>query len=54
MGVGCLVVLATACKPTPTTVVEPPAADSTQGYVQQVEAKGFVIKGMEAEDWMPF
>lgn len=53
-GVGCLVVLITACKPTPSTVTEPPAADSTQGYVQQVEAKGFVIKGMEAKDWMPF
>jgi hypothetical protein len=53
-GVACLAVLTTACKPTPTTVVEPPAADSPQGYVQQVEAKGFVIKGMEATDWTPY
>lgn len=48
--------LATACtsKPQPPNTTTPPTADSTGGYVQQVEAKGFVIKGAVAADWKPY
>jgi hypothetical protein len=55
LATACLgIVLWSSCGQKPAANDTPPAADATQGYVQYIEAKGYVIKGADAKDWMPY